>query len=187
MYNLDQNLTISSNDLSNAKAIAISSGDLSIAIRNEVIKIMESNKNNVYQSVKEGLKELLKRECISAEELDELQNICDTIFNTLRGKLESEDAFFSIRNIYSNLLINKNSSPTALAIASVSSSIFTYEKSNSVNIRILPGDAAAGALTGGIIGATFGAATGGFIGAGIGAAIGAAAGAAIGWCNENGV
>jgi hypothetical protein len=175
------------NDFSNARTIAISAGDLSVAVRKEVIRIMESNKNNVLQSVKDGLQELLERELIDAKELEALQEVCELVFKAIRGKIEGEDAFFSIKKIYTSMLFNQNSSPAALAIASVSSSAFDFEKSNSVKVTITPGNAGSGAVIGGIIGGIVGGIVGGGFGAGIGAAIGGAAGAAIGWCNDKGV
>ena len=190
MNQLNQNFTTSFKDInefSNARTIAISAGDLSVAVRNEVIRIMESNKNTVLPSIIDGLNELLERKLITSKEFEVLKDICELIFKSIRGKIDGEDAFFSIRKYYSSMLIDQNSSPTALAIASISSSVFDFEKSNSVSVTIIPGNAGSGAVIGGVFGGIIGGIVGGGLGAGLGAAIGGAAGAAIGWCNDKGV
>ena len=91
----------------------------------------------------------------------------------------------AIRTIYHDMLMKQQSTPTALAIASVATSAFNIEKNSPVTIT--PESAGAGAAVGAVIGGVIGGIIGGGVGAGIGAAIGGAAGGAIGLCNEKGV
>lgn len=169
---------------SSARAMAIGAGDLSIVVRQEVKKILAENRNDVLKSLNSGLQELLERNLISAQELEDLRDVCKHLLNSIRGKEDGEDAFFSIKKIYQRMVIDQRCSPAALAIASVANSAFNFEKSNSVTIT--PETTAGGAAVGAIIGGVMGGLLGGGLGAGIGAAIGGAAGAAIGWCNEEG-
>lgn len=169
---------------SSARAIAISAGDLSIVVRQEVKRILEENRNDVLKSLNAGLQELLKRDLISGQEFEQLQDALKHLLYSIRGKEDGEDAFFSIRKIYQEILIDQDSSPTALAIASVANSAFNIERSSPVTIT--PETTGGGAAVGAVIGGVIGGLVGGGVGAGIGAAIGGAAGAAIGWCNETG-
>jgi hypothetical protein len=176
-----------------AKSIAVSAGDLSVAVREEVRKIInkKENKNNILKSIYSGLDELLERGVISEKEVKPLKRICGhLLLATLENKDEEnkekdrEDAFFAIKKLYNEMLADQECSPAALSIASVIHSSFGFEKSNSV--KIIPETTGAGAAMGAIIGAGFGAGFGGPIGAGIGGAIGGIVGAAIGLSNETG-
>jgi hypothetical protein len=172
------------NSYASARAIAISAGDLSITVRNEVKKILKKNRNGVLGSLNSGLKELLERDLISSHECGKLKEVFKHLLYSIGGKEDSEDAFLAIRAIYHDMLIDQQSTPTALAIASVTTSAFNLEKNSPVTIT--PETTGAGAAAGAVIGGAIGGAVGGFLGAGIGAAIGGAAGAAIGLCNETG-
>lgn len=167
-----------------ARAVALSAGSMSVAIRDEVTKLLNSHKNSVLHAIRQGLKELLNRSLITEKDLETLDNVTEIVFNVLRKKVDSETAFFQIRKTYADMTFDQACSPTALAILSVLSSSFDFEKSNSVNVTITPGNSSSGAVIGGIIGGVIGGVVGGGLGAGIGAAIGAAAGAAIGACNN---
>ncbi len=173
------------NDYASVRAIAISAGDMSVVVREEVKKILKQNKNNVLKSLYSGLEELVKRDLIFALECDKLKEVCKHLLYSLNGKEDSEEAFLAIRTIYHSMLIDQQSTPTALAVASVATSAFNLERESPLSIT--PGTTGAGAAAGAVIGAAIGGAVGGFLGAGIGAAIGGAAGAAIGLCNESGV
>jgi hypothetical protein len=157
---------------------------LSIVVRREVKKILADNRNDILRSLGAGLQELVNRDSISAKEYDSLNDVCRHLLNAVRGKEKGEEAFLAIRDVYHRMLIDQRSSPTALAIASVSNSAFNLEQSSPLTIT--PETTAAGAAIGGVIGGVIGGIVGGGLGAGIGAAIGGAAGAAIGWCNETG-
>lgn len=172
------------NDYASARAIAISAGDLSVVVRREVKKTLEKNRNNILGSLNTGLDELLKRDLISAQECDNLTIVCKHLIYSIRGKEDGEEAFLAIRAIYHDMLMNQQSTPTALAIASVATSAFNLERSSPLTIT--PETTGAGAAVGAVIGGVIGGIVGGGLGAGIGAAIGGAAGAAIGWCNETG-
>jgi hypothetical protein len=167
-----------------ARAIAISAGDLSIVVRNEVKKILKTNRNDILRSLNSGLQELVKRKSISTQEQKHLNEICRHLLYSIRGKEDGEEAFLAIRKIYHELLMDEGSSPTALAIASVANSAFNLEKHSPLTIT--PETTGAGAAIGAVIGGVIGGIVGGGFGAGFGAAIGGAAGAAIGWCNETG-
>lgn len=171
-------------DYASARAIAISAGDLSVVVRREVKKTLEKNRNNILRSLNTGLKELLRRDLISSQECDTLKDVCKHLIYSIRGKEDAEEAFLAIRAVYHDMLMNQQSTPTALAIASVATSAFNLERSSPLTIT--PETTGAGAAVGAVIGGAIGGAVGGFLGAGIGAAIGGAAGAAIGWCNETG-
>ena len=43
------------NDYSSARAMAISAGDLSVVVRQEVKKILKENRNNILKSINSGL------------------------------------------------------------------------------------------------------------------------------------
>lgn len=172
------------NDYASARAIAISAGDLSIVVRKEVKKTLESNRNDILRSLNSGLEELVKRDLISAQECDHLKDVCKHLLYSVRGKEDGEEAFLAIRTVYHGMLIDQQSTPAALAIASVANSAFNLEKSSPLTIT--PESTGAGAVVGAVIGGVIGGIVGGGVGAGIGAAIGGAAGAAIGWCNETG-
>jgi hypothetical protein len=172
------------NDQASARAIAISAGDLSIVVRNEVMKTLKANRNDIVRSLNSGLQELVKRNLIFKQEYEPLSAAIKHLLGAIRGKEDSEDAYLEIRNLYHRMLIDKDSSPTALAIASVAHSAFNVEKSSPVTIT--PHTTGAGAVVGAVLGGIIGGIVGGGIGAGIGAGIGGAAGAAIGWCNETG-
>jgi hypothetical protein len=167
-----------------ARALAVSAGDLSVVVRNEVKKVLKDNRNDVLKAVTNGLGELTERGFISANEAENLRSICGYLFGSIRGKADPEDSFLMIRRVYHQLLKDQRSSPTALAIASVAHSAFNLEKSSPLTIT--PETTGGGAVVGAVIGGVIGGLAGGAVGAGIGAAIGGAAGAAIGWCNETG-
>ncbi|MCA1408954.1 hypothetical protein I6F26_32845 [Ensifer sp. IC3342] len=173
-----------SNSIS-VRAVAISAGDLSVVVRNEVKKTLTANRNDVVRSLESGLQELTKRNLISPGERDQLNAVSKHLLNAIRGKEDGEDAFLAIRGAYQELLKDQDSSPTALAIASVANSAFDVQKSSPLTIT--PMTTGAGAVIGAILGGVVGGIVGGGLGAGIGAAIGGAAGAAIGFCNEHGV
>lgn len=167
-----------------ARSLAVSSGDMSIVIRHEVQRVLKENRNDIAKSLDYGLQQLSVNKFISPRELAQLKVICRHLLGSVRGKENGEDAYFEISKVYDALLFDGGSSPVALAVASVATSAFDFEKSNSVSFT--PMSTAAGAVAGATIGASFGGAMGGPLGAAIGAAIGGAAGAAIGWCNEHG-
>ena len=183
----------SMNDYASVRALAISAGELSIAIRNEVKKILQENHHSISRSLDSGLKELVSRELISSQECENLDGICKHLLNAIRGKEAGEQAYLAIKSTYHRMLIDPSTSPAALSIASVAHSAFDIEDSGSgspektmAQVVITPMSTGAGAAIGAIIGGVIGGLAGGGLGAGLGAAIGGAAGAAIGWCNENG-
>ena len=172
------------NDYASARAIAISAGDLSIVVRKEVKKTLEANRNDILRSLNSGLEELVKRDLIHPQECDNLKDVCKHLLYSIRGKEDCEEAFLAIRAVYHGMLLDQQSSPAALAIASVVNSAFNLEKSSPLTITAEA--TGAGAAVGAVIGGVIGGIVGGVVGAGFGAALGGAAGAAIGWCNETG-
>ena len=174
----------SSSDLSSVRTIAMSAGDFSIAVRQEVEKVLKSNRNNVVKSFGTLLQTLLERNLIADNEAKQLENVFDLLLNAIREKIDAEDAYFSIKKIYNDMITRHDSSPVALAMSSVASSSFNFKKTNSVSFT--PATAGAGAVVGAGLGAIIGGAVGGPLGAGIGAAVGAVAGAAAGLCNQTG-
>jgi len=172
-------------DISSARSLAISAGDLSVVVRQEVQRILEGNQNDLTKSIDWGFEDLARRNLISGEEAQSLKDLCKHLLNSIRRREDAEDAFFAIKKAYAAMILDPNSSPVALAIASAASSAFEFEKTNSVSIT--PSNTGAGAVVGGIIGGAIGGIVGGGLGAAIGAGIGAAAGAAIGYCNKHGV
>lgn len=171
--------------LSSSREIAISAGELSVAVRNKVDVLLTGNRNNIFEAFKAGMQELLEKDLISAQEFESLQDIFRLFIDAIREKGDIEDAFFAIRKTYNQMLLDQECSTIALAIASVINSSWKFEKSNS--IKITPETTGSGAAVGAAIGGAMGAGFGGLPGAAVGAAIGAIAGAAIGLCNEKGV
>ena len=161
------------NDFFSARAMATGAGDMRTAVRQEVDKIMKEKKYNLQETINAGLQELLERCLISAKDLEYLQDICKKVIEAKKEE-EIEAAFFSVRKIYQQMLIDKGCSPTALSIGSVANSLFGFEKSNSVRVTIHdPGSAISGAFIGAMVGglalgspgAALGAAIGGLLGA----------------------
>ena len=185
------------NNLASARSIAISAGDLSAVVRQEVKKILGKKGCHQLDAVKVGINQLLERNLISTREAKDITVICNELFGAIRGKEDSAKAASIVREIYQQMLVDHQCSPTALAIASVTNASFEVN-SNEVGregqrelttaaIVITPETTGAGAATGAIIGGIIGGIVGGGLGAGIGAAIGGAVGGAIGLCNEENV
>jgi len=101
------------NDYASARAFAIGAGDMSTVVRKEVKRILETNRNDILKSLQSGLQELVSRNLVSAQECEQLDNIFKHLLGSIRGKEDGEEAFLSIRNIYQELLMEQNASPTA--------------------------------------------------------------------------
>jgi hypothetical protein len=171
------------------RAIAISAGDLQVAVKREVVRLVDQFKGDTLSAAKVGLERLRTDELISLPEFNLLSEICEAVFAAQRGKIDLKTAHDRVRCVYDELLLDTGSSPVAIAIASVAAGAYASVSSNDS----APGKMAAtrnpnapdlGMVGGAIIGAGIGGAIGGFVGGGLGAVIGGIVGGVIGKCTQ---
>ncbi len=176
---------VAASESASARSIAMSTGDLSTAIRREFERVLQEQNGSQLEATKVGIDELFKRDLIHSDEVEDLKLLCDLVFQAVEGETETSEAAATVRKIYHKMVLDSHGSPAALGIASAVNSIFDdgAELGNSArDITIIPQNAATGAVVGALAGAGAGAAFGG-VGAAIGAAVGAAVGAVFGACN----
>jgi|HubBroStandDraft_5_1064220.scaffolds.fasta_scaffold637498_1 hypothetical protein len=164
-----------------ARSVATSAGDVTIAVRAELSRLLAAHDGNRRKAVPAGLEELVKRKAVSRAEASELAAIIDSFFDAPSGidtKLAER-----VRAYHSQLVLDPESSPTALAIVSVVNTLVTPSSSAGgapARLALSKGDAVFGGF-GALVGAGIGSAFGP-----LGAGIGAAVGAAVGLCVEKG-
>jgi len=159
-----------------ARAAAMSAGDLSVAVRAELARLLAANGGDRRKALPSGFDELVARKAVSRTEATELAAIMDLLFDGPDTNLAQR-----VRAYYRKLILNPGASPAALAIASVINSLLTPSTVSSGDLKpqaVSKGDVI-GAGVGAVIGAGIGAGFGGFIGAGVGAVVGAAVGVCI--------
>ncbi|HEY2632407.1 MAG TPA: hypothetical protein VGI26_08530 [Solirubrobacteraceae bacterium] len=170
--------------LSLARSAAIGAGDMSLAVRGELTRILATNGNNRRKALRAGFEELLQREALSRAEMTELSAIVDQIFEEPQGPHPKTAE--RLRACYRKLILDSSSSPAALAIASVVNSLLN----SSIAKNDEPKEAVASSREGDVLFGSFGAVVGAGIGWGIGgpigAGVGAVVGAAVGVCIEEG-
>ncbi len=173
-------VSIDTTSFPNARAMALSAGDINQAVRRRVGDILTANRNNILKAFPQGLKELVDMGAISANESQTLSKILKLIIDVDRDRADPEDAFLAIRTLYHELIVDQRSTPVALAIAGVASSSFSLEKNSPLKVNKIAG--AGGAIAGAVTGAGIGFGIGGPIGGAIGGVIGGAVGATVGLC-----
>jgi hypothetical protein len=175
------------------RTIAMSAGDLSLSVMQEVTRIMAQEGNSQVKSVQLGIDRLREDGHISAEETKQLKSISRLVLGATRATGDASQSAVQVREIYQAMVISGKGNPVALAIASAATASLSHRQEHAAPAvtadaaTITPGSTGAGAVIGGVIGGIIGGLVGGGLGAGLGAAIGAAAGGAIGFCNKAGV
>jgi hypothetical protein len=174
-------------DAAHQRSLAIAAGDLQVAIRREVQRLLTEHHGNAMSALKVGLERLRSAEQIRAAEFDTLVDVCESVFAADRGKLDAKIAYEKTRSAYDLLLLDSGSSPVALTILSVLSSAYslTFSTAGStmgehlVAAKIgqggdigLAGGVVLGTIVGGLIGGLGGAIIGGVIGGVVGTAVG---------------
>ncbi|KIG13581.1 hypothetical protein DB30_07912 [Enhygromyxa salina] len=176
------------------RALAMSAGDMSVFVMQEVTQIMEDQRNNQARAIKVGINRLRADGHVSRPEAKDLEAIARCVLRSTRKNADIPKAAAELREFYKAMAMSSKTSPVALAIASAASASLTNLQMSKLPMpkgaaagAVIPGNAGVGAVVGGVIGGVIGGIAGGGLGAGLGASIGAAAGAAIGYCNEQGV
>ncbi len=177
-----------------ARNTAIAAGDLRAAVLQEVTNILAANRGNPLKATKSGLERLKANRLISTADQQALDEICDVLFALQRAKAERNEVISKTRSIYKMLLADENSSPVALAIASMSAGDSRADVSGDQELTsdertALAARAAFNAdlgMVGGTIGgAVIGGTIGGVGGAIIGAIVGGIAGGIAGACSDD--
>jgi hypothetical protein len=162
------------------RSLAISAGHLSAAVSAELGRLLVKNGGDRRKAVAAGFAELTSRKTISAKEGSELAAIMEMFFAAPDG----QDSKLAKRanDYFHALILDNGSSPAALAICSVITSLTSASKvpagASPTQGAVSKGDAVFGG-TGAVIGAGIGFGIGGPIGAGVGAVVGAAVGVCI--------
>jgi hypothetical protein len=180
---------------SGVRAFAMSAGDMSAFVMQEVRRVMEEQRFSQTRAIQIGIDRMLKDRHISAQEAKDLKLVARLVLRTTRENADLPGAAMQVREMYQSMVAMPDSSPAALAIVSAASaslrepglSMETQPRAAAAAVVVTPGNTGVGAVVGGVIGGVIGGIAGGGLGAGLGAAIGAAAGGAIGFCNEAGV
>ncbi|GEJ55549.1 hypothetical protein [Anaeromyxobacter diazotrophicus] len=160
-----------------ARASAIGAGDVSLAVRGELTRLLAESAGDRKKAVHAGLSALVAREAITGGEAKELAAIFDRLFAAPDGS--DPELAKRVRSYYRALVLDQASSPAALAVASVLNAGPAPGAAGQPRASaVSKGDALYGGF-GALVGAGIGAGFGGPIGAGIGAAVGAAVGVCI--------
>jgi len=113
-----------------ARNIAMGAGELSVAVRREVARIMIQQHGHQLSALKVGVNELLERGLIESGEVQDLNLICELVFpGSERKKIGSQAAAAKIQELFQKMSINSNCSPVALAVASVANKAFVTDGS----------------------------------------------------------
>jgi hypothetical protein len=167
-----------------ARTLAMSAGHLTVTVSAELGRLLVANKGDRRRAVTAGFTELVTRKTLQAAEAKELAAIMEMFFKAPDGRdpklAERASSYFHV------LSLEPSSSPTALAIASVISSLTAPGKTDptSPKTAVAPRAASKGDVLFGGVGAVIGAGIGAGFGGPIGAGIGAVVGAAVGVCIE---
>lgn len=163
-----------------ARSLAISAGQLSVAVSAELGRLLVANRGDRRKALAAGFTELTARKTLHAKEATELAAIMEMFFDSPDG--QNSKLAMQASSYFHALIMDAGSSPAALAIASVITSLTspskTPDSSKSQKVSVTKGDAAFGGF-GAVVGAGIGFGFGGPIGAGIGAAVGAVVGVCI--------
>lgn len=163
------------------RSLAISAGHLTLAVSEELGRLLIANGGDRRKALAAGFSELTKRKTLHANEAVELAAIMEMFWDTPSGqdpKLAKRASTY-----FHALILDAGSTPAALAIASVITSLTSPAKAPDPGklqqkASVTGKDGVYGGF-GAVIGAGIGFGIGGPIGAGIGAAVGAAVGVCI--------
>jgi hypothetical protein len=162
-----------------ARTTAMSAGDMSLAVRAELGRLLTAGGGDRRKALPAGLDELVGRNALTKAEATELGRIVDRLFDVPDGS--DPQLAQEIRTYYRALTLDPASSPAALAVASVVNSLVGPRAASGGELSaraISTGDVGFGAV-GALVGAGIGWGFGGPVGAGIGAVVGAAVGVCI--------
>jgi len=177
----DAELTLSR---AHQRTTAIATGDYHVAVTKEVSPLLPTHKDTPLSETKYGLEQLRAQGQLTAPEFNSMTEICEAVFAAERGKIDIRAAHEMVRGVYDALLADEDSSPMALAIASVASGALASNlgatpKTNAPAASRSNGDIGlvGGIAAGGIIGGTIGGVGGAIVGGVIGGIVGGVAGA----------
>jgi hypothetical protein len=177
----DAELTLSRAD---EGTTAIASGDHHVAVTKQVSRLLNACKDNPLSKTKYGLEQLRAQGQLTAPEFNSMTEICEAVFAAERGKIDIPAAYEMVRAVYDALLVGEDTSPMALAIASVASGALASNlgatpKTNAPAASRSNGDIGlvGGIAAGGIIGGTIAGVGGAIVGGVIGGIVGGVAGA----------
>ncbi len=159
------------------KGIGIGIGDLQLATRREVRRLLNESKGNPDRAVILCLKKLVDMEIIAEEDLKSLTRLFEVGFRAAKGKTPAADAYLQCRQIADEMLASGRSSSPALALALAETNSYVaidddngtptvvYKKSQqSWESRLTAAGAVIGGALGGGAGAVLGGAVGGVVG-----------------------
>lgn len=165
------------------RSLAISAGDYRVSVMREVHRMLAKAGDNQLEAARSGLDRLVADGLVTAQDRRHVDQICADVFSLQRGEMQSDDAFAKIRATYDQMVVDSQTSPVALAIASVASSGSEPELPADVGLpkntlaKISRSDKIDMGIVGGaIVGAAVGGAIGGAGGAIVGAVVGGIAG-----------
>lgn len=162
-----------------ARTAALSAGDMSLAVRAELGRLLSAGGGDRRKALPAGLDELVRRDALTKAEAAELGRIMDRLFDAPDGS--NPQLAQEIRTYYRALTLDPASSPTALAVTSVLNSLIRPRVPGDGErsaLAISTGDLGFGGV-GALVGAGIGWGFGGPVGAGVGAVVGAAVGVCI--------
>lgn len=161
-----------------------SAGDIHGAFVREARRALERARGDALQATNLGLSRLRGDHLITGRDADRLGRILEVMFAQAHGEDRREDvAFREVRDIYQDMVLEADTTPTALAIGSVAVDAFQTALLDGLRGDGEGGEAAAARARRGLFtmaadGA--GAVVGGVVGGALGGSEGAQAGAAVG-------
>jgi hypothetical protein len=164
------------------RSLAMSAGHITLAVSAELGRLLAAHGGDRRKALAAGFAELTTRKTIQPKEATELAAIMEMFFDAPHG----QDSKLAKRasTYFHALVLDAGSSPAALAVASVITSLTSPTKAPDAGstqkaaAAVSKGDVVFGGF-GAVVGAGIGFGFGGPIGAGIGAAVGAAVGVCI--------
>jgi hypothetical protein len=166
------------------RGLAMSAGHVTVAMRAELGRLLAASRGDKRKALAAGLAELHNRKILHAKEATELAAIMEMFFDAPDGqdpKLAKRASTY-----FHTLSLDFDSSPAALAIASVISSLTAPKAAGAGGgTHVAAAASRAGDAAFGGFGAVVGAGIGWGIGP-IGAGVGAVVGAAVGVCISEG-
>ena len=161
-----------------------SAGDIHGAFVREARRALERAGGDALQATNLGLSRLRGDHLITARDADRLSRILEVMFAQAHGEDRREDeAFREVRDIYQDMVLEADTTPTALAIGSVAIDAFLTALVEGIRGDGEEGEAAAAGLRKRLftmVADGAGAVVGGIVGGAIGGSEGAQAGAAVG-------
>ena len=166
------------------RGLAMSAGHVTVAMRAELGRLLAASRGDKRKALAAGLAELHNRKIVHAKEATELAAIMEMFFDAPDG----QDSKLAKRasTYFHKLSLDFDSSPAALAIASVISSLTAPKAAGGGGTHAAAAASRGGDAVFGGFGAVVGAGIGWGIGGPIGAGVGAVVGAAVGVCISEG-